>query len=169
MKDSIRWEEEKESKTTLELYSRCKKKIGEEQIYENEFNSVLVYRCRSNTLKLKWRNRFAGGDERCDLYVEDLRWRRWSTSCLTVSLWRRCGGRGECRESLWRRCCCLRWGDGRCIGDLRNYIGELWRRRKQLMSSVRTGGGGFLEGTRWRRSKGEQEEGSEQWKKYRSN
>ena len=25
-------------------------------------------------------------------------------------------------------------GDGRCINDLRNYIGELWRRRKQLMS-----------------------------------
>ena len=25
-------------------------------------------------------------------------------------------------------------GDGRCISDLRNYIGELWRRRKQLMS-----------------------------------
>ena len=24
--------------------------------------------------------------------------------------------------------------DGRCISDLRNYIGELWRRRKQLMS-----------------------------------
>ena len=67
MRDSMRWEEEKESKTTLELYSRCKKKIGEEQIYENDFNSVLLYRCRSNTLKLKWRNRFAGGDERCDL------------------------------------------------------------------------------------------------------
>ena len=53
MRDSMRWEEEKESKTTLELYSRCKKKIGEEQIYEDDFNSVLLYRCRSNTLKLK--------------------------------------------------------------------------------------------------------------------
>ena len=52
MRDSMRWEEEKESKTTLELYSRCKK-IGEQQIYENDFNSVLLYRCLINTLKLK--------------------------------------------------------------------------------------------------------------------
>ena len=58
--------------------------------------------------------------------------------------------------------------DGRCIGDLRNYIGELLR-RKQLMSCVHTGGGGFLEGTRWQRSKREQEERSEQWKKCRRN
>ena len=38
--------------------------------------------------------------------------------------------------------------DRRFICDLRSYIGELWRRRKQLMSSVCFGGGGFLEGTR---------------------
>ena len=65
MRDSMRWEEEKKSKTALELYSRCYNKIGddsEEQIYENDFNSVLLYQCWSNTLKLKWRNRFAAGD-----------------------------------------------------------------------------------------------------------
>ena len=35
--------------------------------------------------------------------------------------------------------------DGRCIGDLRNYIGELLR-RKQLMSCVHTGGEDFWRG-----------------------
>ena len=28
---------------------------------------MLLYRYKSKTLKLKWRNRFAGGDERCYL------------------------------------------------------------------------------------------------------
>ena len=138
----MRCEEEKESKTTLELYSRCKKKIGEEQIYENDFNSVLLYRCRSNTLKLKWRNRFAGGDEICDLCggseVETLE--HFLLDCVSLSM--RCGGGGGYRGSQWRRCCCLRWWRGRAL--------VTW---EAILVSSGGGGSSWWVEWRWRQSR----------------
>ena len=58
--DTERWRSDKESKTMLAVYNRFKKEISE--IYINDYNSVLLYRCKSNTLKLEWRSRFVGGD-----------------------------------------------------------------------------------------------------------
>ena len=63
--DTERWRNDKESKTTLAVYNQFKKEIIDEEIYINDHNSVLLYRCRSNTLKLGWRNRFVGGDVGC--------------------------------------------------------------------------------------------------------
>ena len=37
--------------------------IEDEKIYTNNFRSVLMFRCRTNTVKLNWRNQFEG-----DLY-----------------------------------------------------------------------------------------------------
>ena len=84
-------------------------------------------------MKLKWRNRFAGGEKRCDLCggseVETLEY--YLLDCVSL---------GEVRRSKvmqgvpLEEVLLFEVGDGRCIGDLRNYIGELWRRRKQLMS-----------------------------------
>ena len=48
-----------ESKTMLELY-RSKANLGDEGIYSNEYGSVLLFQCRTNTLKLKWQG-FEGG------------------------------------------------------------------------------------------------------------
>lgn len=31
-----------------------------------------MFRARTNTLQLNWRNRFTGGDENCDLYKEGI-------------------------------------------------------------------------------------------------
>ena len=55
-----RWREDLDSKTTLRIY-RNKADIGEEGIYRNDFMSVLIFHRRSNTLGLRWRNRFSGG------------------------------------------------------------------------------------------------------------
>ena len=60
--DTERWRSDKESKTTLAVYNQFKKEISEEEIYINDYNSVLLYRCRSNTLKFEWRSRFVGED-----------------------------------------------------------------------------------------------------------
>ena len=35
--------------------------IGEEGIYRNVFRPVLMFRYRTNTLKLSWRDGFSGG------------------------------------------------------------------------------------------------------------
>ena len=54
------WRKDLESRTTLQLH-RNKVGIGEERIYRNVFGSVLMFRCRTNTLKLRWRDGFSGG------------------------------------------------------------------------------------------------------------
>ena len=43
----------------LELY-RSKGNLGDEGIYSNEYGSVLLFQCRANTLKLRWRQGFEG-------------------------------------------------------------------------------------------------------------
>ena len=48
-----------DSKTTLRIY-RNKVDIGEEGVYRNTYGSVLMFRCRTNTRGLRWRNRFSG-------------------------------------------------------------------------------------------------------------
>ena len=55
-----------ESRTTLRLY-RNRVEIGEEGIYGNVFGSVLMFRCRTNTLRLRWSDDFSGGAVDCFL------------------------------------------------------------------------------------------------------
>ena len=59
--DTARGRNERESKTTLAVYNQHKREIGDEKVYVTDYGSVLLYRCRSNTLRLDWRTGFAGG------------------------------------------------------------------------------------------------------------
>ena len=63
-RETDKWRRDLESRTTLQLY-RNKAGIGEEGIYRNVFGSLLMFRCRTNTLKLRWRDGFAGGAVSC--------------------------------------------------------------------------------------------------------
>ena len=55
--DSARWTEEKNNKTTLEIYNRFKTNIKEENhLYDNSEDSIILFRARTNTLPLNWRN-----------------------------------------------------------------------------------------------------------------
>ena len=65
------WRQEMEEKSTLNYYRQWKKEPIEENIYDNTYNSVLLYQCRSNTNKLNWRKRFEGGETRCELCGEE--------------------------------------------------------------------------------------------------
>ena len=62
----MRWKEEVEAKSTLTLY-RWKEKICEENFYNNSRASSLMFKCRSNSLQLGWRNRFRGGNVECNM------------------------------------------------------------------------------------------------------
>ena len=74
--ETRRWRKDLDNKTTLRIY-RNKVDIGEEGIYRNTYGSVLMFRCRTNTLGLRWRNIFSGDA------VEHRR-RRWSISWWSV-------------------------------------------------------------------------------------
>ena len=130
--DTERWRNDKEGKTTLAVYNQFKKEICDEEIYINDHNSVLLYRCRSNTLKLGWRNRFVGGDVGCRVCG--------SAEPETVEHFLlECDGLGEVRE--------LSGVEATTVGDLllfggrgeervdeyRRYIGRLWSRRAAVL------------------------------------
>ena len=55
-----KWRKNLESRTTLRLF-----RIGEDGIYRNVFGSVLMIRCRTNTLRLRWNDGFSGGAVDC--------------------------------------------------------------------------------------------------------
>ena len=58
-KDTERWTAERNSKSSLEIYNKYKINVKEEDgLYDNSEESVLLFRARTNTLPLFWRNRF---------------------------------------------------------------------------------------------------------------
>ena len=64
--ETERWNEERRRKSSIELYNECKVKIEDEDIYENDWGSVLLYRCRTNSLRLNWRECFCEWE--CELW-----------------------------------------------------------------------------------------------------
>ena len=127
--DGLRWRQEMGEKTTLTLYSRHKTEIRQEEIYENDWSSVLLFRCRTNTLKLNWRERFTGGDTRCkNCYNEEESLEHFLVDCP----WYR-GVRG------------LHGMEGQPVGEVlfggtnltwarprRMYLEHMWKRRKEM-------------------------------------
>jgi hypothetical protein len=61
------WREELARKSTLDLYATHKRDIREETFYEDTFESSLLFRARSNSLKLGWRRKFEGKSVHCQL------------------------------------------------------------------------------------------------------
>ena len=73
--DDDLWNEEKKSKKSIELYAKYREKIGSGDDYDNTEASVILYRMRTNTLKLNDRQRFVQGSTACELCeapLEDL-------------------------------------------------------------------------------------------------
>ena len=59
-----RWRQQLEEKETLKLY-RIKEQIGGVTFYRNSLGSKLLFQCRSNSIRLNWRERHWGGQEGC--------------------------------------------------------------------------------------------------------
>ena len=43
--ESDRWNEERVQKSSISVYNECKSEIRDEGLYENDWGSVLLYRC----------------------------------------------------------------------------------------------------------------------------
>ncbi|KAK4327080.1 hypothetical protein Pmani_002424 [Petrolisthes manimaculis] len=75
--DSILWREEIAEKSTLTTYRKWKTEIkGEDRLYDNRPALIIFFKCRTNNLPLKDRNRHSGRETTCDMCgapVEDLK------------------------------------------------------------------------------------------------
>ena len=79
--------------------------MGNEGIYRNEYGSVLLFQCRTNTLKLKWRQCFEGGAVDCLLCGgEEETVRYFVMECGELQQIRRRYGVHAMEPKHWRRC-----------------------------------------------------------------
>lgn len=69
--DTNKWKEELDNKSSVKIYKDFKKRMKDDGCYDNKFSSVLLFRARSNTLKLNIRKRHQNGDTKCELCEEE--------------------------------------------------------------------------------------------------
>ena len=61
------WKNEMMQQSTMELYRQYKNNIRQEIFYDNTWDSVLLFRARSDSLNLGWRERFRGESCVCEM------------------------------------------------------------------------------------------------------
>ena len=65
--DKRNWRNKASTKTTLRLYNQFKKEPKKEKIYDNTFESSLLFRARCDSLDLGWRKTYQNQDVHCKL------------------------------------------------------------------------------------------------------
>ena len=74
--DSKKWQQEVAEKSSLAIYKNFKTILAEEKIYDNRPSSQVLFKARTNNLRLNDRNRHTNGDTKCllcDWTLEDLK------------------------------------------------------------------------------------------------
>ena len=136
--DRMKWQEEMEGMSTLRLYRTFKTEMQEERMYDNTFESVLLFRARANCLKLSWRKRFEGKSVECEMCGEPE-----ETLDYFIS---------ECKalEEVWEQHCLqgvaveevLLLTGGSSVNGMKRYLKELWSKRDYLLRSMASNLGG---------------------------
>ena len=65
--DEREWNEKMTEMSTLSLYRQFKNTIKQELFYCNDWDSILLFRARSNSLNLNWRKGYLGGSTLCQV------------------------------------------------------------------------------------------------------
>lgn len=129
--DSRNWLEDLQSKSTLHVYKNFKLNIKEEYFYDNTYESILLFRARSNTLKLNWRQRFEGGDVECKLCdggaEEDLE--HFLIQCSALSAIRRSFDLE--REEVHSL---LLFNDRLDADRIKKFVGAMWQERRKMLA-----------------------------------
>ena len=119
-----RWRREIESMSSLVWY-RGKEKIGGEH-YENRWGACLLFRVRTNTLRLGWRARFWGGEVECGMCGEgEETLEHFLMECPGLEEVRGRYGVGSVDEVM-------RFGE-RNLGDVWSFLEEAWSLRGELV------------------------------------
>ena len=126
--DTEIWKNKMANKPTLHIYRQFKVRIQDDNIYENDHASCLLFRCRSNTLKLNWRNRLTGEDTCCRLCtggVEETL-QHFLLDCEALSHLRHQYQLHTMEKIL---------GFNTDDAYSKKYIKEIWKKRKNLLDS----------------------------------
>ena len=128
MADKERWRRELEEKSTVKMYYDCKEDIREELFYDNTEGSTLLFRARSNTLRLGWRGRFSNASVTCGLCggEEEETLKHFIVECRSLQETReKYKMSGKTIEEV------LLFRGGCDVQDTKSFLVEAWRRRKR--------------------------------------
>ena len=131
------WKNELNQKSTLTIYKQYKEKIYEEKFYDNTFGSILLFRARSNTLKLAWRNRFQGNDVDCKLCGATVETNEhFIMQCPRLAQIRQEFGVDECSiQGI------LGFERDKDIEKSKRFLRKIWITRKELILQMSNGQG----------------------------
>ena len=129
--DECKWKEDLDRRSTLKIYQEFKREKREEKFYDNTEESVLMFKARSNCLKLNWRLRFENGDVNCKLcnadYEETIE--HFLMDCMSLNEVREEYGMINRKvEEV------LLFVEGINESKAKKYIKALWKRRAQILS-----------------------------------
>ena len=132
--DTEKWRNEAKNKKTLEMYLRFKNEIKEEKdIYDNTEESRILFKARSNTLKLNWRNKYNKDNSTintkcplCTTYEETLE--HFLTKCVKLKQIREKMKNINNENEMLRRLLCFEKTTWK-IEEGKKILLEMWKER----------------------------------------
>ena len=111
--------------------NRAKNKIEEEGLYLNDSSSMTLFRCRTNTIKLNWHQRFQGGVVDCPVCESGAEetLRHFLKDCRRFGDIREIHGIREADEV--EELLLFSDQDKKKIEKRKKYLEDLWKERKQ--------------------------------------
>ena len=129
--ENEKWKVELEKRVTVRTYAECKHHIkGMVNLYTNDYRSVLLFRCRSNTLNLGWRNRFTEGQVECVRCREEETMEHFLQTCGEYSAIRR---KHDMEEKTLSDILAFNHKDDVEVEKRKAYIEEIWRTRRKMI------------------------------------
>ena len=127
--DHEEWSAELLEKQTMVLYATFKNEIKEEKFYDNTFEASLIFKARSNVLKLDWRNRFTDGNVICKLCKnEEESLEHFILRCNRLDdIRREFNMRNRNLEEI------LLFAGSLNPSECKKYLGKLWNERKKIL------------------------------------
>jgi len=125
--DERKWNEEMANMSTLNTYRQFKNEIKQEMFYDNTWESVLLFRARSNSLQLDWRRRFLGGETRCKLCNSEDE-ETLEHFVLHCKFYENLRNEYDMNNKSVAQILIL--DEGCDLNVSKNYLGELWKRRR---------------------------------------
>ena len=116
----------------LQLY-RNKVSIRDKEIYCNRLGAVILFQCRTNTLRLKWRQGFVGGAVDCPLCgaVEETV-AHFVTECVVLEGVREQFGVTQGQEEVLKEILLFRGRTHEKVERSIALLEEMWRRRREM-------------------------------------
>ena len=132
------WRRKMATKSSLNIYSRYKKVVKEESVYDNRNSSVLLFQARTNTLNLNIEKRHKNEDTRCSLCKQEPEDAfHFIFSCSSLKSRRDTTLLNECKGNTKDDRLGVLLYEVEDMENVKRLLHRLWQYRHRLLKSLR--------------------------------